>query len=402
MKDLRQRCSPLERLQQFESYKGILSGGIIAIGLAHFTTHFLEFALPPLYPLVIKEFSLSYADVGIVSSAVVITMFVFQTPVGYLSDKKGRKYLLLSFLLLLICSTFLTGISQTFLHILLFQIVVGIGASAYHSAGMALASDIAPGRKIGRFMAIQGFGGTLGVAVAPFVVSFLGSILGWRGAVRSVAVIAIPFLLLTAWLLKDSQKKEHDTRRDTIILSRRVILLILLGFVIQGFVFRGIISFFPTYLVDIHGSSLILAGSLTALMFLGGAFAEIAGGEWADRTEKLNVVVISYGARCFLLFLVNTIYNETVLVVLILGFGFMQGLAIPAIVSLIREMSPPDSAGRSYGAVFSISTLTGFFSPLIIGYMADLYDLSFSFSLLTGALFLAFIFSGLARYYRFK
>ncbi|MBU7012317.1 MAG: MFS transporter, partial [Theionarchaea archaeon] len=166
--------------------------------------------------------------------------------------------------------------------------------------------------------------------------------------------------------------------------------------------FRGIISFFPTYLVDIHGSSLILAGSLTALMFLGGAFAEIAGGEWADRTEKLNVVVISYGARCLLLFLVNTIYDETVLVVLILGFGFMQGLAIPAIVSLIREMSPPDTAGRSYGAVFSISTLTGFFSPLIIGYMADLHDLSFSFSLLTGALFLAFIFSGLARYYRFK
>ena len=230
----------MEKLQQFKTYKGILSGGIIAIGLAHFITHLLEFALPPLYPLVIKEFSLSYADVGIVSSAVVITMFIFQTPVGHLSDKKGRKYLLLSFLALLICSTFLTGISQAFLHILLFQIIVGIGASAYHSAGMALASDIAPGKRIGRFMAIQGFGGTLGVAVAPFMVSFLGSILGWRGAVQSVAVIAIPFLLLTAWLLRDSQKREHEPEKDTIILSRRVILLVLLGFVIQGFCFEGL------------------------------------------------------------------------------------------------------------------------------------------------------------------
>jgi FSR family fosmidomycin resistance protein-like MFS transporter len=380
----------------------VLSRGIIAMGLAHFTTHFLESALPPLYPLVIEEFSLSYSDVGILSSAVIMTMLIFQTPIGHLSDKGGRVYLLVMFITVLISATFATGLSHTFFHLLIFQICVGIGASAYHSAGMALASDIAPRKKIGRFMAIQGFGGTLGVAAAPFLVSILGTALGWRKAVESAAIVAIPLLFVMWCLLKDSQTTSRSKEKDTVKLPKRTIFFILLGFLLQGFVFRAIISFFPTYLVDIHGSTLQLAGSLTSLLFLGGAFAEFAGGEWADRTEKLNVVVISYGARCILLYLVTIAYSVPTLIVLVLAFGVVQGLSIPAMVSLIREMSPPGSEGKSYGAVFSISTLTGFFGPLVVGYIADLYDLGASFSLLTVVLIFGFICAFLSRYFRFK
>lgn len=388
----------MEKLQK-SSYQ-VLSKGIIAIGLAHFCTHLLEFALPPLYPLVMQEFSLSYADVGMVSSAVIITMLIFQTPIGYLSDKKGRKVLLVSFLAVLVGATFFTGLSKTFVQVLIFQIFVGVGASAYHSAGMALASDIAPPTKIGRFMAVQGFGGTLGVAAAPFVVSFLGVVLGWRKAVQGTAVVVIPFLILMYWLLRNGKGTATYEEKKTVILSKRVILFVLLGFLLQGFVFRGIISFFPTYLVDIHGSSLKLAGSLTSLLFLGGAFAEFAGGEWADKTEKLNVVVISYGIRCLLLYMITQIFHETALIVLVLVFGFVQGLSIPAIVSLIKDMSPPGSSGKSYGAVFSFATLTGFFAPLMVGYVADLYDLGMSFSLLTVVLFFGFVFALLARYFK--
>lgn len=349
-----------------------------------------------------KEFLLSYSDVGLISSAVVMTIFIFQTPVGHFSDRKGRKYLLLSFITLLIGSTFLTGASPHFFYLLIFQICVGIGASAYHSAGMALASDIAPAKRIGRFMAVQGFLGTLGVAGAPFIVAILGEIMGWRKAIESVAVMAVPFLLVMWWLLRNSDEKQNFIEKERVILPRNVIFLVLFAFVLQGFVFRGIVSFFPTYLVDIHGGSLQLAGTLTSLLFFSGAVAELFGGEWADRTEKLNVLVFSYGMRFVLLYLLNTVYNESILVVLVFGYGFVDGLAIPAMVSLMREMSPPGSVGKSYGAIFSISTLTGFLSPLVMGYMADVYDLRVSFSILTGVLFCSFVLMGLARYFRTK
>lgn len=394
------RCSVLENQEKSNRWE-VLSRSILAIGLAHFVTHLLEFALPPLYPLVMEEFLLSYSEIGVLSSAVVITMFLFQTPVGHFSDRWGRKLLLLSFLGLLTGSTFFTGGSQTFIHLLIFQVLVGIGASAYHSAGMALASDIAPRQRIGRFMAVQGIGGTSGVAASPLIVSFLGALLGWRMAIKGISLAAVPLLFCTWWLLKNAGGKPKSIMKDTIVLPKKVILFILLGFILQGFVFRGLISFFPTYMVDIHKSSLAWAGSLTSLLFAGGAIAELVGGEWADRTEKLNVVVISYGVRCLLFYLITVVYQEEILIVLIFGFGFLQGLSIPAMVSLMREMSPPDSTGRSYGAIFSVSTLTGFFSPLVIGYTADVYDLGFSFSLLTVALGLAFLCIVIARYYRF-
>jgi MFS family permease len=349
-----------------------------------------------------EEFSLSYSRVGLLSSSVVITLFIFQTPIGHLSDKKGRKSLLLVFLTLLIGSTFLTGFSQNFYHLLLFQICVGVGASVFHSAGMAMASDIAPPSKLGRFMALQGFGGTFGVAFGPFILGFLGSAMGWREALRYIALFSIPVLLSIWWLLtRITGKKEKITSREN-IKSKRVIFFILLGFILQGFVFRSLVSFFPTYMVDIHGSSLKIAGLLTSFLFLGTAFAELLGGEWADRTEKLNVIVVSYGIRCILLLLINTIAHETSMILLILAFGIFQGLSIPAMSSLILYMSPPASAGKSYGAIFSLGTITGFFSPLIVGYIADLYDLRFSFYFLVICLLCAFIFASMARIFRFR
>jgi FSR family fosmidomycin resistance protein-like MFS transporter len=391
---------PIENNSKLRSYQKILSPAIIAIGLAHFITHLLEFALPPLFPLLIEEFQFSYSKVGILSSVVILTLLIFQTPLGHLSDKKGRKVLLVSFLMILVAATFLTGFSQVFIHLLLFQVLVGIGASAYHSAGMALASDIAPRTKIGRFMAIQGFGGTLGVAAAPFIVTMFAAALGWRTALQSTALLTMPIALLIWWLLTTSDHTQPSQEKNTVVLPKIVIIFILLGFLLQGFVFRGITSFFPTYLVDIHGSTLKLAGALTSLLFLGGAFAEFAGGEWADRTEKLNIVVISYGMRCLLLYLITTVYHEPTLIALVLTFGFIQGLSTPALVSLIRDMSPPDAAGKSYGAVFSSTTLTGLFSPLIVGYVADIYDLHVSFQVLTIALLIAFGCSVLARYFK--
>lgn len=67
--DSQSRCSILEKLQKFNLYREVLSRGIIVVGLAHFCTHHLEFALPPLYPLMEEFFS--YSDLRVVSSAVV-------------------------------------------------------------------------------------------------------------------------------------------------------------------------------------------------------------------------------------------------------------------------------------------------------------------------------------------
>jgi len=100
------------------------------------------------------------------------------------------------------------------------------------------------------------------------------------------------------------------------------------------------------------------------------------------------------------LYIITQVFHETLLITFVLAFGFVQGLSIPAIVSLVKDMSPPGAAGKSYGAVFSFAMLTGFFAPLLVGYIGDLYDLGVSFSFLTVVLFFGFVFSVLARYFK--
>ena len=64
---------------------------IALIGLAHGTSHFFHMLLPPLFPLFIRDFGLSYSELGLLVSTFFVISGIGQALAGFLVDRVGAR-----------------------------------------------------------------------------------------------------------------------------------------------------------------------------------------------------------------------------------------------------------------------------------------------------------------------
>ena len=62
---------------------------ISLIGLAHGTSHFFHMLLPPLFPAFIRDFGLSYSQLGLLVTTFFVISGLGQALAGFLVDKRG-------------------------------------------------------------------------------------------------------------------------------------------------------------------------------------------------------------------------------------------------------------------------------------------------------------------------
>lgn len=111
---------------------------------------------------------------GVAFSALTITRVLFQVPLGRLSDRTGRRPLVVGGLLLLAPATAGLGFAATTLQLTLVRLVQGLASAAIVAPGFALAGDLARSGGEGRQMSILTLGFALGIAFGPLLAGLLG------------------------------------------------------------------------------------------------------------------------------------------------------------------------------------------------------------------------------------
>lgn len=133
---------------------------------------------------------------GVAFSALTITRVIFQVPLGRLSDRTGRRPLVIGGLLLLGPATAGLGFAATTLQLTLVRLVQGLATAAIVAPGFALAGDLARAGGEGRQMSVLTLGFALGIAFGPLLAGFLG-----------VVSFELPFILggaaalVAAWVV---------------------------------------------------------------------------------------------------------------------------------------------------------------------------------------------------------
>ncbi len=74
------------------------------VGLAHATSHFSHLLLPPLFPVFMRDFGLSYSDVGLLMSVFFVVSGVGQASSGFLVDRVGARPVLFASIILFMLS----------------------------------------------------------------------------------------------------------------------------------------------------------------------------------------------------------------------------------------------------------------------------------------------------------
>ncbi|MFN2220324.1 MAG: MFS transporter, partial [Anaerolineae bacterium] len=105
-----------------------------------------------------------------------VSRLLAQVPLGWLSDRIGRKPLIVGGLILMAPATALLGLAATTLQLTGFRVFQGIASAAIAAPAFALAADLSRSGGEGRQLSIVTTGFGLGIALGPLIAGVLGAL----------------------------------------------------------------------------------------------------------------------------------------------------------------------------------------------------------------------------------
>ncbi len=366
----------------------------IATSIAHFANDVPVTLLPAVLPLLIKEFDLSYAAAGAAITASALLMTSLQAVTGYVADRWNMIRLLFFGLTTLGIGTILIGFSTSYVQILAFGCLMGIGGSAFHPIGYALLSGTFESGNRGKALGLGSAAGDIAVPVAFATSGFLAPALGWRTLFISWGIIAIVAAAVVPLIIKKPRTRSfHSTATDrsTVATVRTLIPV----FVVMGLVaatYKIAASFITTHLHESFELSIESANFVFALMMVVGTVGSVVGGTLVDRFGEKSTVTAEVAALG-VLSLVSVYIRDVYLlsgVICMIGF-FMLGVW-PSFYSVIANVTSLRARAFMYGILFAVAWSFGSFFPYISGVFADIFGLHVIYVLIGGlSLVAAFI-----------
>ncbi len=354
---------------------------ISVIGAAHFTSHFYQVALPPLFPLMRESLGVSYTELGLIMTLMALVSGLAQIAAGFAVDRYGPQIVLPAGMALFAGATLCMGLAPVYWMFLPLALVAGAGNAVYHPADYAVLSARVSPHLLARGYSVHTVTGGLGWAVPPVTMVLLAENFGWRMALVIVGCIGLAAALLVAMDRRDTELPPVPDARegagsiwpDFTPLKSRPVLMSFVFFLLISMSLGVVQTFMPTLLPKVQNISLGFASGFTTNYFLAAAAGSLAGGWIADRFRQFDVIVAGgLGLAAVLLLAVGFLpMGMPALTVFGCAAGFCTGAILPSRDMLVRNAAPAGATGKVFGFVYSGLDLGGVFVPLIVGPMLD-------------------------------
>jgi len=159
------------------------------------TIHFLHDGcsdlLYVLFPVWAREFSLSFAQVGLLRAGYSGALALFQVPAGYLADRWGEPRILAAGTFITAVGFFYIGTAGGFVPLLVFLMIGGLGSSTQHPLSSSLVSRAYEGGRRRVAIGTYNFSGDLGKVTWPACVAFVTAWAGWRWAAQGIGLVVL-------------------------------------------------------------------------------------------------------------------------------------------------------------------------------------------------------------------
>jgi len=257
----------------------------------------------PALPAIGAHLGASTADVQLTLSVYLIGFAVAQLIVGPLSDRAGRRPVLVGGLIVFVLTSIACLLSNTIILLIVARFFQALGACTGAAVGRAVVRDIHEPKNAARLLAHMGSAMAIGPLVAPLIGGQLTAAFGWQANFALLTIMGALVLVLATLTLPETHTRPDfnalSPRRmianyTCLSLNRQYRTFVL----VNGFSFAGLFAF-------ISGSSFVLIDSLgmTPETF-GFAFAVsvlgyITGTQLAARLLKSNEIeaLITIGGR---------------------------------------------------------------------------------------------------------
>ncbi|MBB4810190.1 FSR family fosmidomycin resistance protein-like MFS transporter [Acinetobacter johnsonii] len=367
-----------------EQPQGMIIKVVGAVAVAHLLNDLIQAVLPAIYPMLKTNFSLSFAQVGLISLVYQITASLLQPWIGLYTDKHPKPYLLPFGMVVTFSGILLLAFSPNFIVLLMASALIGVGSSTFHPEASRVAR-MASGGRFGTAQSTFQVGGNTGTAIGPLLAALIIVPFGQHAVAWLIvfALLAIWVLFgVSRWSISHSKKqlaaRAHQVQsklhgRQLVIALSTICVLMFAKFTYIA----SISNYFTFYLMHKFHLSLQSA-QLHLFAFLAAvALGTFAGGPIGDRIGRKAVIWVSFvGMAPFALMMPHAnLFWTTVLSIIT---GLVMSSAFAAMVVYAQEAVPGRVgmiAGLMFGLMFGVSGI----AAAGLGYLADVKGIEWVF-----------------------
>jgi MFS family permease len=380
---------------------------------------FTAFLWWPYRSLFILELGASKELLGMLLMVESVSQVVFQLPGGILTDRLGRRKVIIISSILRAAAPVVYLLSTHWTHIAPGLLLSSAGMISIPAVNALIAESLPLERRSSGFAAYRT------VTWMPMIItSLLGGIfMDYYGVVRGVRLCLIAMLIvsiasaLVRWryikeTLEIPQVQPADAHQSRSVgdmvqglgdMPRRVWVLTVVA-ALSGFAIRIVRSFMVVYAVEVIGLSKTQWGLIGTLVSIISTALTFPGGVLADRIGRKPCITVSkvLGPLSTIGFVMSTSFWQLAfarsLGGVAMGFGGMVWgpMGGPVWQALIADCTPPEKRGRIMGLMGSIAGLVSTPASWVGGYLYDNVSprlpflTSFALDVLAVAIFVAF------------
>jgi DHA1 family tetracycline resistance protein-like MFS transporter len=314
---------------------------------------------------------------GLLLAAYALTQFVFAPLIGNLSDRYGRRPILLLSLLGFGIDYLFLALAPTYELLFIGRVIAGITGASFTTAAAYIA-DISTEETRAKNFGLIGAAFGLGFVIGPALGGLLGS-LGIRAPFYAAAILCFLNCVYGYFVLPESLSKENRRKFEWKRANPFGSLQMLRKYPVVGglaFAFfliylasqavQGNWNFFTKYRFGwdekMIGISLAVVGVLVGGV-QAGLTRVITPKLGNERSVYLGLLLYTIGLTLF------AFATEGWMMFLFLIPYCLGGLGGPSIQAILAGHVPPNEQGELQGALTSLMSLTTFIGPLIMNYL---------------------------------
>jgi len=328
----------------------------------------------PVLPLYAEHFGATAMQIGWLVGIFSLAQFIFSPIWGRISDRVGRKPVLLIGLIGTVAGYLLMGSAKTVGALLVARLIAGI-SGANISAAQAYLADISAPEHRAKAMGLLGAAFGLGFVFGPALGGWAGATFNYAAPMYIAAGLASLNVISVVFVLPESHhpgassgKREKlfpalfsHVEKRTFVWSVASYFLVIAGFSIMTSLFALLLN--HRFGLDAKQTGYILGGvGIIGVIIQGGLIGRLVRRFGETRLAFAGAVSMSAGLAWLALSAsVPAMFAATILV------GIGNSLLMPTLSALASRSAEAEWQGRALGVMQSGGSLARWFGPLIAG-----------------------------------
>ncbi|MEM7739437.1 MAG: TCR/Tet family MFS transporter [Pseudomonadota bacterium] len=308
---------------------------------------------------------------GLLYFGYALAQFIMSPILGGLSDRYGRRPVILLSLLTYAVDFLLLAMAPTYAWLVFARIVSGATAATYSTANAVIADVSSPEKRASNF-GLMGAAFGLGFIIGPVIGGLFGE-MGTRAPFFAAATLGFANVVFGFFALPETlrEKRRFNILRanplgSLLSVSRhRMVFTVLIAYFLMQFAHQALPAVFSYFAVFKYGWTPADIGY--ALAFVGVTAAIVQGGltrQIIPAIGEARAVLIGATAMA-ISFIGYAFFAPTgVYVYFWIFVGSLGGLMMPAMQGIMSSSVPSDGQGELQGAVASVMSLTMMTSPI--------------------------------------